>query len=149
MSGTSVTVIPAVKIERTFDAPPERVFNAWTDDHELKNWFFPSDGYSVPFAEINLRKNTRYRIAVRDSKGETHLYGGIIKQLIMPEKFACTWAENGGGTQQRKTFISIDFTDANGKTIVLFTHEDFPDEKMRKFYETMWNRLFDQLEKYL
>ena len=149
MSGTSVNVIPAVKVNRTFNAPCDRVFKAWTDQNELKNWFFPSEGYTIPFAEINLRKNTRFRIAMKDSKGNTDLIGGIIKQLVIPEKLGYTWAQNGGGTQQRKTFVSIEFMDKDGKTDVQLIHEDFPDEKMRESYEKRWNSLFDQLEKYL
>lgn len=149
MSGTSVKVIPAVRVERTFSAECERVFNAWTDTNELKNWFFFSDGYTVPFAEINLRKNTRYRIAMKDKSGNTHLFGGIIKHLVVPKKLSYTWAGNGGGTQQIKTLVSIDFTDKGGQTEVKLIHESFPDEQMRENYEKSWNYLFDQLANYL
>jgi len=149
MSGTSVTVIPAVLVERTFSADRDRVFNAWTDTNELKNWFFPEEGYTVLFAEINLRKNTRYRIAMKDKGGNTQLFGGIIKELIVPEKLSYTWAANGGGTQQEKTLVSIDFTDKGGQTEVKLIHENFTDEQTRENYEKLWNSMFDQLAKYL
>jgi len=149
MSGTSVTVIPAVLVERTFSADRDRVFNAWTDTNELKNWFFPEEGYTVLFAEINLRKNTRYRIAMKDKGGNTQLFGGIIKQLVVPKKLSYTWAVNGGGTQQVKTFVSIDFAEKGSQTEVNLIHENFTDEQTRENYEKLWNSMFDQLAKYL
>jgi uncharacterized protein YndB with AHSA1/START domain len=149
MSGTSVKVIPAVLVERTFSVDRECVFNAWTDTNELKNWFFPENGYTVPFAEINLRKNTRYRIAIKDKGGNTQLFGGIINQLVVPEKLCYTWAVNGGGTQQIKTLVSIDFIEKGGQTEVKLIHENFTDEKTRENYEKQWNYMFDQLAKYL
>lgn len=149
MSGTSVKVIPAVKIGRTFSIPREKVFQAWMNREELKNWFLFADGYSVSFAEINPRKNTRFRVSMKDSDGNQHLFGGVLHKFAFPEELGFTWAKNGGGTQQQKSFVTVDFIDKAGQTEIQLTHENFPDEKMMESYKLGWNYMLDQLDKYL
>ncbi len=142
-------VIPNLIIKRTMSFSPGRIFKAWTEEEELKRWFFPADGYTIPFVEINLRKNALYRIAMKDPKGDLHLFGGLIKELIIAQKLSFTWASNGGGTQQFKSFITVDFLRKNGTTEVRLTHENFSGETMREKYDKGWNHIFDQLEKHL
>ena len=50
-------------IERTLDAPPDRVFDAFTDPDQLKQWWWPN-GFSCPAAEVDLRVGGRYRLAM-------------------------------------------------------------------------------------
>jgi uncharacterized protein YndB with AHSA1/START domain len=86
---------------------------------------------------------------MKDKSGNTQLFGGIIKQLVVPEKLTYTWAGNGGGTQQMKTLLRIDFIEKGDQTAVKLIHENFRDEQMRISYEKSWSFLFEQLEKYL
>lgn len=149
MSGTSVRVIPSLTVTRKYPVPRERVFRAWTDRKELQNWFFPANGFTVPFAEINLRKNTRYRIAMRDKEGTLHLFGGVMQEVVVPEKLRFTWAQNAGGTQQHKSLVTVDFLDQSGTTELQLTHDNFPDDQVRTSYEQSWNHILDNLAKYL
>ena len=142
-------VIPNLIIKRTISCLPGRIFKAWTVEEELKQWFFPAAGYSIPFVEFNLRKNALYRIAMKAPNGDLHLFGGMIKELIVAEKLCFTWASNGGGTQQLKSFITVEFIPGNGTTEVRLTHENFSGETMREGYDKGWNHIFDQLEKHL
>ena len=41
MSETTAATVPAIFIRRTFKAPRERVFAAWTDVAQLLAWFGP------------------------------------------------------------------------------------------------------------
>ena len=149
MSGTSVKVIPAVKVNHTFSSPREKVFQAWINNDEIKNWFLPAEGYSVLFAEVNPRKNTRFRALVKDADGNQHLFGGVLQQFIFPEKLDFTWAINGGGTQQQKSFVTVDFVEKGGQTEIQLIHKNFPNEEMRESYSKSWNFMLEQLDKYL
>ncbi len=51
-------------VERTFAAPPERVFDAFTDPQQLTQWWWPR-GFSCPSAEVDLRVGGTYRIAMQ------------------------------------------------------------------------------------
>lgn len=50
-------------IERTIQAPPERVFDAFTDPRQLTQWWWPN-GFTCPFAEVDLRVGGTYRLAM-------------------------------------------------------------------------------------
>jgi len=36
-----------LRVSRTFDAPRERVFQAWTDPEKLKKWFRPDESIAI------------------------------------------------------------------------------------------------------
>jgi uncharacterized protein YndB with AHSA1/START domain len=42
-------------IERTFDAPAEEVFEAWTSEEVLRRWFRGDPKWETPTAEVDLR----------------------------------------------------------------------------------------------
>lgn len=149
MSGTHVDVIPVVHITHSLPASRDRVFKAWIDKQDLQNWFIPDEGYSVLFIEINSRKNAKFRIVLKDSQGNKRLFGGIYREFVIPERLDFTWEKNGGGTQQHKTFVSVQFKEKDGQTRIELTHDHFSDEKMRDEYEKSWPAMFDRLEKYL
>ena len=49
------TVTPVtLRLRRTFAAPRERVFRAWTVPEEMKQWKAPGD-MTTPVAEVDLR----------------------------------------------------------------------------------------------
>jgi len=43
MAKEQMSAPPALQMKRTFQAPRERVFRAWTDPEELARWFGPSE----------------------------------------------------------------------------------------------------------
>ncbi|HDL18634.1 MAG TPA: SRPBCC domain-containing protein [Bacteroidetes bacterium] len=149
MSGTHVDVIPAVHITHTVPVARERVFKAWIDKQDLQKWFIPDEGYCVLFVEIDPRKHSKFRIALKDSQGNQHLFGGIYREFVMSERLDFTCEKNGGGTQQHKTFVSVQFFDNNGETKIELIHDNLSDEKMRDEYEKSWNLMLDRLESYL
>ena len=44
-----------LRIERTFDAPAEEVFDAWTSEEVLRRWFHADPDWETPSAEVDLR----------------------------------------------------------------------------------------------
>ena len=51
-------------ISRVFDAPRARVWKAWTDVDQVKQWWGPI-GFSCPFADVDLRVGGRTLVAMR------------------------------------------------------------------------------------
>ena len=49
-----MTPIKEIEFERTYDAPIEVVWQAWTDPEQLKEWWDP-DNVSIPECEVDLR----------------------------------------------------------------------------------------------
>ena len=65
---TGVKPEPLV-ISRTFPAPRELVFKAWSSAEHMKRWFSP-EGYTVPEAEIDFRPGGVCAICMRSPDGQ-------------------------------------------------------------------------------
>ena len=50
---------PVLRLERTFAAPRERVFRAWTDAAELSRWFAPTDEHKTKVVALDVRVGGR------------------------------------------------------------------------------------------
>ncbi len=85
----NVTTLPSLSITRTFAAPRERVFQAWTDPEELKKWWGP-DGYTTPSAEVDLKVGGSYRFAMKPPGGEVFFLSGEYREVRAPEKLVYT-----------------------------------------------------------
>src|SRR5262249_44727272 len=55
-----------LRIERSFDAPVEKVFEAWTSEEVLRRWLHGMPGWETPTADVDLRVGGRIRIVMRD-----------------------------------------------------------------------------------
>lgn len=44
-----------VRIERTYAAPIEVVFDAWTSPEVMRRWLHPASDWGTPEAEVDLR----------------------------------------------------------------------------------------------
>lgn len=144
MSDTQTTV-PALTIKRTFDAPRERVFNAFTNASRLREWFGPP-GVAVGEVTFDPRDGGRYRILMKNSKGEDFNVGGVITEFREPERLAYTfrWEEDDPQTE-RDTFITIDFIARGNQTEMVFTQEGFAAEASRDGHADGWKGSFANL----
>ena len=61
---TTATPVNELVIERTFNASPERIFDAFTDPVQLQKWWWPN-GFTCPAAEVDLRVGVTYRIGMQ------------------------------------------------------------------------------------
>ena len=72
----------AILITRRFDAPPEAVFQAWTDPEIVKLWWAPHAlGMSMASCEAEVRVGGRYRYVLRTPDGETIAFSGEYRQI--------------------------------------------------------------------
>jgi len=63
---TAETAAFSLVIDRTIDAPRERVFEAFTQPEHLSRWWAAREGYSTPIAEVDLRVGGSYRLGMQD-----------------------------------------------------------------------------------
>jgi len=132
-----------LRLERRYDAPADRVFEAWTNPEVLRRWWAAGPDWECPQAEVDLRVGGRYRLAMRNPEGETHVVVGEYTAISAPDHLAYTWAWEGGDAAE--TLVSVDFRpDGDGTTVVL-THTGFPDERAREMHAHGWTGCLDNL----
>jgi uncharacterized protein YndB with AHSA1/START domain len=136
-----------VHIRRTFQAPVERVFDAWTSEEVMRRWWQAELGWETSAAEVDLRVGGEVRVVMRDpAKDEEYGGGGRYTEVQPPNRLAFTWIWD---RDSRRTLIEIDFEEADGATTVSFTHTGLLDEEAVRSHEGGWGRILDNLGRML
>ena len=144
MDKTQSPATITLQVKRTFQAPRERVFHAWTDRAELVRWFAPSADYSTVVSELDLRVGGRYRVEMRQKGGNVHTVFGTYQEIKRPEKIVFTWRWEGEASPD-DTLVTIEFHDLGNSTEVILTHERLPSTEARDKHTHGWNGCMDQL----
>ena len=136
-----------LRIERTFQAPVEAVFDAWTSAEVIRRWWQAERGWETTEAEVDPRVGGVVRVVMRDpSKGVDYGGGGTYTELERPTRLAFTWTWDGDA---RRTLIEIDFEETDGVTTVSFVHSGLWDEDAVRSHEDGWSGILDSLERAL
>jgi uncharacterized protein YndB with AHSA1/START domain len=67
-------------LARIIDAPPEKVYKAWTDPELLKQWFAPLP-YTTPVAELDVRPGGANLIVMRSPAGADMPNRGVYLEV--------------------------------------------------------------------
>jgi uncharacterized protein YndB with AHSA1/START domain len=142
-----VNATKTLHIERTFQAPAEAVFDAWTSEKVIRRWWQAEHDWETTEAEVDLRVGGVVRVVMRDpNKDIEYGGGGNYTEIEPPTRLAFTWIWDGDTT---RTLIELDFEETDGITTVRFTHSDLLDEEAVRAHEDGWGKLFDSLERTL
>jgi len=136
MATSYPTTETSLQVRRTFSAPPEKVFRAWTEPEALKKWCAPSEEYSTPSAEVDLKVGGKYRIVMQAPNGNQHIAAGTYRKISPPRKLVFTWFWEDGDMPE--TLVTLEFHDRGGATELVLTHEMFPNLEQRNHHEQGW-----------
>ena len=136
-----------LRMVRTFDAPAQAVFDAWTNVEVMRRWFHARHDWETTVAEVDLRIGGSVRVVMRDPhKDVEYGGGGQYTEIDPPRRLAFTWYWDGNDTRQ---LIEIDFDERDGVTTVHFTHRDLWNEEAVRDHEDGWTTCFDNLARAL
>jgi uncharacterized protein YndB with AHSA1/START domain len=136
-----------VRIERTFDAPAEDVFDAWTSEEVISRWFRPGDGWRKADAEVDLRVGGKVRVVMRTPDGEPVEAGGEYTLIERPHRLAFTWTFEDDPSNEQ--MIELEFTERDGVTTVLFVNSNISEERRRDQQYDGWSACFDEMGRVL
>ena len=137
---------PTLRMERTFAAPAERVFEAFTSEEVLRRWFHAGADWETPEAQVDLRVGGEVRIVMRNPhKGEDYGARGRYTEIDPPRRLAFTWLWDDDDLDQVEQLIEIDFSESDGQTTIRFAHRDLWDDEAVADHEDGWTKVFDNL----
>ncbi|HMI45745.1 MAG TPA: SRPBCC domain-containing protein [Gemmatimonadaceae bacterium] len=147
--GSSVAKTSAERtlvIKRTFDAPRELVWKAWTDVKQAKQWWGPK-GFTAPLVELDNREGGLWRARMRSPDGKDYWQHGVTREIVPPERLSFTfiWDEH----PEEEMLVTVTLVDRGGKTEMTFRQEGFKSVEDRDGHEGGWNESFDRLVAYL
>ena len=147
-----------LQVRRTFAAPREKVFAAWTQREQLEKWMCRDvSAHTVIHHQQDIRAGGRYLLEVRDSaKGETYWGQGAYREVKSPEKLVFTWVWSkdrpDGPTMHpgsHETLVTVEFFARGNSTEVVLTHTGLGTAALRDDHDRGWNGCFDVLAKVL
>lgn len=134
-------------IERTFRAPAEAVFEAWTSEEVLRRWFHAEADWETPAAQVDLRVGGAVRVVMHDPHKDREIGGGgHYTEIEPPTRLAFTWTWDG---EDRQTLIELDFEEAEGVTTVRMTHSGLRDTEAVSRHEHGWTNCLANLDRAL
>ena len=149
-----------VHIERIFDAPRAKVWEAWTNPEHIKKWWGPKD-FTAPHATNDLRVGGKNHYCMHGPAGtefDKDMWSvGEYKEIIPMEKIVCTdyFADAEGNKMTPEEFgmpgkwteemvVTVTFEDTpDGKTKLTLIHTGHPVE-MADMAQAGWNESLDK-----
>lgn len=146
-----------VVVTRTFNAPRELVWKAWTEPEHFMEWWGPKD-YTCPFCEIDLRVGGKYLNCMRSPDGKEYWGTGVFREIIPMERivFTDSFADEKGnvvhGTHYGMSpdfplemLVVVTFEDQDGKTKMTLRHIGVPTGPDSEGTHQGWSESFDKL----
>src|SRR6266849_1729969 len=138
---------PSVAFKRRLNAPPEKVYAAWTDPQKIIRWFGRRDARPDSFAaEIDARVGGRYRISF-STDSEYYEVGGVYREVVPNRRLVFSWAWHS--TPERESLVTISLQPDGDGTLLTLHHEQLFAQAARDGHERGWIGMLDNLEKHL
>ena len=139
---TAVATKPSLTLKRRLNAPPARVYQAWTDPQKMMRWYAPAGAQTLA-AETDARVGGRFRVLMRTADGQDHDVSGVYREVVRDEKLVFTWQWRSKPEWESLVTITLK-ADGDG-TILTLTHEQLPDDAERDGHRNGWSGALDKL----
>jgi uncharacterized protein YndB with AHSA1/START domain len=132
-----------LQLRRTFDAPPERVFRAWTEAEAMMQWQAPFDS-RVTLLEVDVRVGGRYRVHMEGKDGTQYRLTGEYREVVKPGRLVYTWHWETDPAE-KESLVTVEFRDLGGRTELTLTHSGFANESERSGHDAGWQSCMEKV----
>jgi len=137
-----------LEIKRVIKAPRGRVYRAWTDPAQLKQWFGPENVQTRSII-ADARVGGTFRWDLINSEGEEMTCHGEYRELIPGRKIVFTWQWKDDETwENHNSIVTVELDHCEDGTELRLIHEQLPNEESRDSHNRGWNSALDKLEKF-
>lgn len=112
-------------LTRTFDAPRDLVFRAWTEPDRLARWFGPV-GFTTLASRVDVRPGGIYHYVMRSPDGESMWGRWVFREVVPPERlaFVASFSDEAGGVTRHpfapdwplEVLSTLTFAEHDGRT---------------------------------
>jgi uncharacterized protein YndB with AHSA1/START domain len=144
-------------IERIFNAPPELMFEMWSDCKHLKHWWGPKE-WPMDECKMDFREGGKWHFCLRGPNEGNESWGlAIYKKIDKPAKIVYTdhFSDKDGNINEEMPgmLITVEFHEHEGKTRVASTTLFDTPESRKKIVEMGviegMSSSMDRLDEYL
>lgn len=148
-----------LNITRTFDAPRELVWKAWTDPQMVMEWKGPR-GFKVTEYVNSEKPGGMWRLTMEGQKpGSSETVKlrqhGVMKEIRPPELLVFTFAWDDRScvglpeSPFKENTVTIRLEERGEKTVMHFTQGPFASESERDGHGGGWNSSFDRFAEFM
>lgn len=101
-----------VVVERIYDTPIETIWNALTDNNEIKKWYFKLEDFKP-------KVGFKFDFTGGSGEGQQYLHLCEITEIIENRKLAYSWRYDG---YPGNSVVNWELFDQGDKTLVRITH---------------------------
>jgi uncharacterized protein YndB with AHSA1/START domain len=146
-----------VVIERSFDAPPDLIWQMWTDSEHFAAWYGPT-GAAIPVAEMDVRVGGTRLVCMQmeTPNGSMQMwFTGEYREVVENERLVYTesMSDEHGNVKSASemgmpeghpttTEVIVELASSGGGTKMVMTHAGVPADSPGA---TGWNMAFDKL----
>jgi len=138
-------------IERTFAAPPSRVFVAYADVKSKARWFVGPEGWEKSNLKLDFKVCVRESVSGGPPEGPIHYYNALYQDIVPDERIVLTYEMHMDKTRISVSLGTTEFKRAGTGTRLVYTEQavfldGYDDAGSR---ERGTRGLFDQLAAWL
>jgi len=124
-------------VARTYEAKPERVFDAWTNQASVKAWLASGEK-----AIVDARVDGLFYIAMPWKERLFAHYGRYLR-LEKPRLIEFTWVSEG--TEGKESIVTIELVARGAATELRLSHIGLPTEESAASHKGGWSEFLDGL----
>lgn len=145
-------------VERTYSAPPQRVFAAWGDPAIKRAWFVEGDGWDIKSYELDFReggteKSTFLFLKGEETFGEKTVFSNdtTFNEIIPNERIIFTYSMDRNGARFSVSLATVEIKPAGSGSRLIFTENAafFDGADGIKMREQGWQELLQKLDDHL
>lgn len=121
--GTRSTTHGTFVIERTYDASPARVFQAWADPAAKARWFVGPDDWSRGTHEMDFRVGGRERVSGGPEGGPVHSFDALYQDIIPGQRIIYSYDMHLDATRISVSLATVELHPAGTGTRLVFTEQ--------------------------
>jgi len=118
-------------IERTYDAPRERVFSAWADQASKSRWFGPGEVH-----ELDFRVGGSEHLLARMDDGTAYSFDAVYQDIVEGERIIYSYDMHRDDVRISVSVTTVELLPSVEGTLLRFTEqgafldgEDSPDSR--------------------
>ena len=149
MTNANTTTVPALVLKRTYQAPRERVYAAWTSPDVAAKFMGPGE-VKATNVQMDVRPGGKYSITMLLTDGDTMIVSGTYREVRAPERLSMTWRwQEDDPKDEYDSLLTLEFNDLGGATELILTHDGIRTVESRGRHEGGWTKIVDQLSRAL
>ena len=146
-----------LRLTRTFDATPARVFAAWINPDQFGQWFGPA-GMTTVECELEAKVGGAWRLMGEgrnipgrepDAEVVRPTVSGRYLEVEPPKRLVFTWAwhdkDDFASPRGQESIVTVLFNAIGDRTEMIFTQAVLRDEEILSAHRRGWTESFDKL----